>query len=203
MREHLTDKNYIESTIVTADDCGDGYSIQLKDNWCFFIDKKNEEDVIPKVGDNIKLYGKGVGYPIRGVVIEGKVVYYRNEAQQEENHRKWVDNYHNERKAAFEINRDKLDKDYSELPIEFRKRIDRFRKEDENFRWESEDYEMFVCTEAVKIAKTLKNSDQIAKFYKLPYEEQKVLVDISDAHSGNTFGGACALANAYVQGKDL
>lgn len=68
---------------------------------------------------------------------------------------------------------------------------------------------MFACTEAVKIADALAPRDVLPdvdaegllrEFYDLPWEEQKQRVPgLDDGHSGNTFGGACALARALIR----
>ena len=67
-----------------------------------------------------------------------------------------------------------------------------------------EPYEVFCCEQAVLIAKALKTEAEIQKFYDAPYNEQQELVPaLSDGHSGNTFGGACALARAWLATKPV
>lgn len=61
---------------------------------------------------------------------------------------------------------------------------------------------MFTCLEAVKIAKACKTADGIAKFKKMGWEAQKKMANISDGHSGNTFGCACYLATLYIQSPE-
>ena len=38
----------------------------------------------PKIGDALRLYGKGIGYPFRGIFINGVRVFYRTEAEDAE-----------------------------------------------------------------------------------------------------------------------
>jgi len=125
-------------------------------------------------------------------------MYYRTPQQAEEDHRKMCEKADKDKMKVFKKNKKKMDKDYDSLPDLFKKRIDKFRKNNPNFRWEYENYEMFCCKEALKIANVLKTADEIIKWKDLPWEEQKKRVDISDGHSGNTFGCAVNLACLYL-----
>lgn len=40
----------------------------------------------------------------------------------------------------------------------------------------------------------------VKEFYDLPWEKQ-VEIGIDEGHSGNTFGGACALARSLLKGE--
>jgi predicted GIY-YIG superfamily endonuclease len=156
------------------------------------------DGIVPVKGDKIKLYGNGLGSPVRGIVINDKVVYYRTVEEQEEKHKNDVEKFNNEKKKEFEENREEYDKKYDSLPDVFKKRINRFRSAKTDFRWQYEPYELFVCEEAIKIADALKTEEEIKKFVDLDYSDQKKLVDIDDNHSGNSFGCACNLALVYV-----
>src|SRR4051812_27394621 len=46
-------------------------------------------DFTPKVGQTIRLYGRGFGSPVRGIDVNGREIYYRTEAEDEERHREW------------------------------------------------------------------------------------------------------------------
>ena len=96
-----------------------------------------------------------------------------------------------------------MDSDYDGLPIIFRLRIDKFRNANPRFRVDYECYELFCCMEAVNIAKAVKTKEALDDFCKLAYEQQKEIVpDLSDGHSGNTFGMACRLAYWYLNNPD-
>lgn len=167
---------------------GDGAMISCIKNGSF----------IPKAGMTVRFYGKGFGYTVRGIEIDGHIMYYRTPAQEEERHKKWCEDQDKERKLAFKKNKKNLDKDYNNLPDLFKKRIDKFRKNNSDFRWKYEGYEMFCCKEAVKIASTLKTVENIQKWKDLTWEEQKKVVDIDDGHSGNTFSCSISLACLYL-----
>jgi hypothetical protein len=50
----------------------------------FSIGLPLDSPVVPQVGNRIRLYGKGIGYAVRGMFIDGVKVYYRTEAQEVE-----------------------------------------------------------------------------------------------------------------------
>ena len=154
---------------------------------------------IPKKGMNVKYYGKGLGYAIRGIVVEDTVFYYRTPEQEEKRFKQWVKDRDNEAKRTFKKNKSKIDKRFNKLPQLFQLRIQRFRKHNRNFRWEFESYELFCCEEAVKIANALKTEDAIIEWSKKDWKEQVKQVPISDGHSGNTFGCAVVLARLYAR----
>ena len=91
------------------------------------------------------------------------------------------------------------------LPKPFRDRIQGFRNwKPETWKYNFEAYELFTCEQAVEIAKSLKSPEEIQKFYKQSFEDQKKRVPVlSDEHSGNTFGTACLLAKIYLTNPDL
>ena len=61
------------------------------------------------------------------------------------------------------------------------------------------DYNIFSMEEGIKIAEALQTKEEIVKFHKLDWEDQKRLVPtLGDGHSGNTFGMACRFAIAYI-----
>jgi len=157
-----------------------------------------EYGVVPKKGQLLEIYG-GHGYPVRGVVIDGEVAYYLTPEEEHERHKAWVEEKNKEDKEKFEKNKETLDAQYDALPEVFQKRLDKFRTNNPDFRWKFEDYEMFTCRQAVVIAEHFKNAEEIEGWWKLDWGEQKKLVpELSDQHSGNTFGMAVKLAIFYL-----
>lgn len=196
-------------------------SFTSEDGWSFGI--KKEWGVKIKPGDVARFYGKGIGYTVRGLDINGVQCFYRTEKQQEAEHAKWVRNNEAEQKAKFKKNKASLDAKYQNLPEVFQRRIDKFRTNNPDFRWKYESYEMFCCEQAVIIATAigkqlvdeamaqglpLKKAKKIIakraptalqKFSDMDWEKQKKLVpDLDDGHSGNTFGCSVRLAYFYV-----
>jgi len=188
-KEHVIDAIKSDDALNMWDICVDKSAYMLIPKHATFI---------PKVGMKAKFYGRGFGYPVRGVVIEDTVMFYRTKEEEETKHKNWVQNKIKEDKARFEKNKDAMDKRFNALPEVFQKRIQRFRDNNSDFRWEYEDYELFTCEEAVKIANALKTEEAIVKWKDMDWEDQKKLVDIDDGHSGNTFGCAVMLAQFYI-----
>lgn len=64
-----------------------GWSLLRKDGWSMYvsIDVFPEESTFePKAGMIGRFYGKGIGYPVRGIFLDKKKVYYRTEEQEAE-----------------------------------------------------------------------------------------------------------------------
>ena len=73
------DTAYEEHTISTVERQGDTWSITNDDGWTLSFDAG--AGVTPEEGMITRYYGKGVGYPVRGLFIDGLEVYYRSEAE--------------------------------------------------------------------------------------------------------------------------
>ena len=191
-----TDIEFCEYKLEDVKNCdSDTWELKFDGSACLGCPKTN---FVPEPGMTVRIYGKGFGYPVRGIEIDGHIMRYRTPKQAEEDHKKMCEKMDQDRIKSFKKNKKNMDKDYDNLPDLFKKRIDKFRNNNPNFRWAYENYEMFCCKEAVKIAKTLKTADEIIKWKDLPWEEQKKIVDISDGHSGNTMGCAINLACLYL-----
>ena len=57
---------------------GGGWSIKRGTGWSFYVPA--ESPIEPKAGSKVRFYGKGFGFPVRGLFIDGKEVYYFTEA---------------------------------------------------------------------------------------------------------------------------
>lgn len=199
MTEVLTWQTDLDCDIVTIAEVREsenGYVIKRCDGWSCGISK--ESGVVPKVGDELRAYSKRDTF-MRGLVIAGQVVFYRT--PEEQHQLNIVDSAKRilEKKAKFEADKERLDRDYDSLPVCFKKRIDKFRFNNPDFRWEYESYEMSCCIDAVKIAKACKTPEAVKDFQKLSWPEQLVMVpDLYDGHSGNSFGMAVYLAYLYL-----
>lgn len=193
------DTNYQDHVIKEVKDDKNYYAITVADGFSVGLNKKNCLRVIPHIGDTMRLYGDGLGSIIRGMDINGRECFYKTPEEQQVWNKKEVERLDREKKREYETEeKTDLDKQYAALPELFKRRIDKFRGNNPDFRWKYESYEMFVCTEAIKIVDALKTSEEIKRFMDLPYNKQKQLVNFSDQHSGNTMGAAIALAFIYV-----
>lgn len=185
-----------------VDEGGDYFAITRDDGWSIGIPK--DAGIVPKVGDSIRYYGKGIGSTVRGIDINGQEVWYRTPEQQAEHNRQELEKMEEEKRKKFAKAQSRLDLQYSELPRAFQSRLDRFRNNNPDFRVEFEDYEMMVCREAVKIAERFKTAEEIKIFRQMDWGKQVTLIpNLFDGHSGNTWGCACYLAHCYVTDPKL
>ncbi len=193
------DKQFTENVIEAVEgNTEDGWSITFDKCTCFFVPA--DSPIMPKPGMVARFYGKGFGYGVRGLDIDGRQVFYRTEEEDEQHHAESAQKHQDDKKREFEeTGRAELDAQYEALPELFQRRIDKFRNTNPDFRWQYEGYEMFACTEAVKIATALKTLDAVQAWGKLDSAEQYEQVpELSHDHSGNTFGTACRLAQWYL-----
>lgn len=192
----LDDLQFEEAKLAKVRREGETWVITREDGWTMGCD---DYDGTPQPGDIARFYGRGWGYPVRGLVIAGKTVFYRTPEEQAEEHRRMVAAMDQEKRDRFEEQRANLDASFERLPLVFQRRIERFRRNNPDFRWEHEDYEMFCCEQAVVLAETLGSKEAIAEFHQASWDEQRERVPgLSDQHSGNTFGKACQLAIFYL-----
>lgn len=217
----LNDDDYEDSIIteVTEDKDGEWYSLSMESSGIGMrkaYDDHPPHGIVPKVGDTFRMYG-GRGFAPRGLAINGVLVYWHTPDEEKEVHRLMVERMQAERREKYEKERPALDAQYDALPDIFKQRIDRFRANNPDFRWEYEGYELFCCTEAVKLATHLGSVEAMEHYARLTrdtnimtdevkwreeWEEQKGIdraAGISQDHSGNTHGAMGALALLYLK----
>lgn len=182
-----------------------GDSFTRSDGWSFFMPK--DSPVKPKVGQRARFYGKGIGYPVRGLFLDGKEVFYRTELEEKKRHEKQVAESQAKKRADFEAKRAEHDARIAALPEAFRQRIAKFQASGPDWRWEFEPYELFCCEEAVRLAEHAGNcpptttmAEWLSAFVKATADVQRKLApDMKiEEHSGNTFGCTVMLARLYL-----
>lgn len=78
------DNQFEEVKIKSVSPPQDGfYQFTREDGWSFQVENP---PIIPEAGMTARFYGRGIGYNVRGLFINGVECFYRTEAQ-EENHR--------------------------------------------------------------------------------------------------------------------
>ena len=208
-----TDKRFEEATIVKVDASHDGgWSITRDDGWGFFVPAG---DVVPAVGSVARFYGDGlyrgrvasvfvIGSVVRGLTIDGRVVFYRTEKEQAAKHRQECADAEAKRQREADDQLADREAKRAALPPAFRARVEGFISRRPKFRRDHEPYELFVCEEAAKIAAALTTPDAVKEFRAASYEEQRAtLPTLGAGHSGNTFGMACRLAWLYLTDPSL
>ncbi len=195
------DREFEDSVLTAVDESDDGYTL-CQGGACLFVTKPTP--IQPRAGMVARYYGRGFGYTVRGVFVDGHRFYYRTEAEHQEQHRQWIADEDRKKREEFEASREETDRRVAALPTVLRRRLQKFRDANPNFRWEFEGYELFTCEQAVVIATALKDATAVESFSLLPWEGQKAAVPgLDDGHSGNTFGMACRLAYELLTEPEL
>jgi len=199
---NIQDDRQFELHVIKTVEMGeDGYSLTFVDGWCFWMPGSKLE---PQPEMQVKLYGKGTGYPIRGMVVNGETIFYRTEEEQQIQFEQERREDEEKRRDEYKKNREDYDKRIHKLPELFQKRIHDFRMATPGWGEGYEKYELFVCEQAMTIANALKTVDRIQPFHDLDFEEQKKIVhELDDGHSGNTFGAACYMARVWMENPAL
>ncbi|MFA5299266.1 MAG: hypothetical protein WC389_13840 [Lutibacter sp.] len=180
----------------------DGYGITRDDGWSFYVPKDSK--IKPEVGMLARFYGKGIGYTVRGLFLDGQKVFYKTDAEEKIEHQKWCDDENRKKKDDYENNKADYDLRYDKLPLVFRQRLDKFRNTNPDFRWKYEPYELFCIEQAVIFAEHFKTPLVLKQWKELDYKSQKkALPELSDDHSGNTFSCAYGLAHTYLTNPEL
>lgn len=77
-----SDKPYQIAIIQSVKAHDTGFGVNFDNGWGLFI-PNDAVRTAPMPGEQIELYGKGFGYPVRGIVIGGRVYKYLTAAEQE------------------------------------------------------------------------------------------------------------------------
>jgi len=197
-----SDTEFQEQILDSVKEHPAGYELN-HDGWTLWCPKA-EGVPAPRAGETLRMYGRGIGYSVRGIVVNGRVYRYmtdevakaRKEAESKEDELK--------REHALQASLADLNNRIAALPEVFRKRIEKFQRDGgHTFRRDYEGYELFCCEQAVLIADALGTVGNVRIFYAASLEDQKRMVPgMSTDHSGNTFGAACRLAQQYLESPE-
>jgi hypothetical protein len=178
----------------------EGWSVVREDGWSFYVP---ENGVVPEVGQIARFYGKGIGYTVRGLFLNGQKVFYRTEDEDRKAHENWVSAEKQRKQEAFFANKEKHDARIAALPEVFQRRLKKFQDTNPDFRWEFEDYELMVCEQAVLFATTFPTLEALEKFKKSDWKDQvKACPGIDEGHSDNSLACAIRLAYHYLTNKE-
>lgn len=76
------DREFEDVTVAKVERSGGGWLIERSDGWSFYVPP--ESPVAPTVGARARFYGRGIGYSVRGLFINGRRVFYRTAAEHDE-----------------------------------------------------------------------------------------------------------------------
>jgi hypothetical protein len=178
------------------------YSVTSSTGWSCGVSA--EYGVEPKVGDAFVTWG-GIGYPIRGQAINGRVLYYRTPDEQELENHKAAEKIRADRVAKYESNRSSHDARVAALPTELRERVEGFRAfRGDAWRYEFEPYELMCCEQAAKLAERFTTTDALLEFAKLePDQQREAFPEMDTGHSGNSWGQSLLLARMLIERPEL
>lgn len=195
----MKSQNYQETNEITdVTESGDWYQIS-QDGLCCGL--KKSYGVIPKVGDKLTVHTKGGSFgTIRGMDLNGVKIFWKSDDELEADRIEWLRKNEEYKQQKFKDSVAEMDKQYDALPECFKKRIDKFRANNDRFRIDYEGYELFCCEQAIEIANGCKTANAVKEFSKLDWEQQlKQVPNLSDGHSGNTFGASVNLAYWFLE----
>ena len=156
--------------------------------------------LVPTAGMVANLYGKGFGYCVRGLVVAGQIIFYLTEEEQKAKFDQEQRDIEFKKAIDYEQNQEEFNIRIGKLPVVFQERIHDFRDTSNSWGQNFETYELFVCEQAYVFAKALKTLEKISEFKDLEFKAQKKIVpELSNDHSGNTFAAACLLAQVYLR----
>jgi len=180
---------------VDAFDSG-GWVITRSDGWSFAVPP--ESPVVPAAGMPVRFYGRGIGYTVRGLFLDGKEVFYRTEEGQREKDRQDQEERDRGQRYDYERDRAALAARAASLPGPLRARLDAFRRHNPDFGWKYESYELAVSELAARVAATLKTEEAVRAWAALDYEGQTAAVPLDGGLTGNMVGCATLLARLLL-----
>jgi hypothetical protein len=196
------DLEFQDFTITSVRREGSGWlAVTMDDGWCIGVGPGAAVD--PRPGMPIRLYGGGIGLPVRGIVINGVVVRYQTEDEHQAEAAAERAAAQTKRREEFETRRADVEARIAALPPSFRARFERFQAGNPDFLPDFGDYELMCCEQAVVFASRM-SADDLRRWAKLPYDGQKAAMpEMSDQHSGNTFSFSVRLALLSIEHPSL
>jgi hypothetical protein len=188
---------------------GYGWEFKTEDRNWHYVSKRHGYE--PRVGDKFSRICAGWEKPLRGMLFtryEGPhsdpnrgvdhLLWYRTSEEQslfDENQKRRLKD---EKRSRYEQKDPKLAGMYAALPLIFQMRIDKFRANNPDFKEDFEAYELFVCTEAVKLVKHFENARAISTYQDMPKDSRRQLEILAKGHNDNTITQACHLARFSI-----
>jgi hypothetical protein len=76
------DEQFEDAHVAKVEKNGEGWLIEKSDGWSIFV--PGDSQIVPEAGMPVRLYGKGIGFAVRGMFLAGVKVYYRTEEEDAE-----------------------------------------------------------------------------------------------------------------------
>lgn len=182
------DTQYESAVLKSVTTREDGLLLEREDGWSFFVPTP---PFAPEAGDACRYYGRGIGFPVRGVVVEGKgPLLYRTPEEEEERFKLQQLAWEEEKRVLAEEHGPAWDKMIAELPPPLRERIEGFEARNSEFRVDGLGYELCIAQAAARIAREFWGDPEgLLAWEALPWEERNARFEVDDGNmSGNQVG---------------
>lgn len=204
-----------EDTVIEKVGTGHGRTAEITrtDGWSMLVDVPEDKEW-PKAGDQLRVYGRGIGFPWFGYAINGDVYKYETPFERFATRIKMLASSDRRRREQLDAGRDDLDTWYSELTGPYAARIARFR-ERPDFEVEAGSYETYPVLMAQRIEAWVRDNeiegetphDVIERFRQMAHGDQAKAIHAGKEDkygiSGHQFDCACGLALAVLEGKEI
>lgn len=197
------DEQYEDSVVAEVCEMKTGYDIKREDGWSCWLGK--EHHVVPRVGQRLRAWGRGIGHPFRGLAFDDAVAFYKTEAEQQADFDAERRRWRGQQQEEYENERRTWDARVTALQPPLRLRMERFRAVGgDDWRWHAEPYEMASVEEASRLIARFESAEALRSFGKLDHEAQKAIhPNMGEGHSGNTWNHALRLAILCYERPDL
>jgi hypothetical protein len=168
----------------------EGWSVTMDDGWSLGVPSFGGR---PKKGDAITLWGRGIGYTVRGIAINGVIVRYETEGAERQRFDAEQRESERQRKWAYEQAKPEDDRRIGALPPSLSAILREKLAKSPEFAWDhcGFAYNLYAFEQGVEIAKHLPDEAAIREFPHLPWKQQRKRVPtLDDGHSGGIFGTA-------------
>lgn len=194
-----TDTQYTAARIREVEPIDNGWALYF-DNGGFVSCPSDTCQQAPAVGEMARLYGKGFGYAVRGVVVERRVYRYLTEAEQHQQELKAEKEAAVKAAAELDVGRADRDARRAALPSMFRRRLDEFEKSIPDWRLNSEKSVLAMFEDAARIVRHCLDAEGCRRFLTLSPEEQRAVVPgLRAGQTGNTWATVCTLVTDYLR----
>jgi hypothetical protein len=162
-----SDPEYTDTTLARCSRSDTHEDLTFATGWSFQVPR---QPVAPQVGETVRQYGAG-NY-VRGLVIGGRVAFYRTAAEDHAMRAQELAAQQAAARIAYDAGRPAQLAEIARLPAVFQRRLERFLSNAPATAWAHQGYELAVCQAAVAIAAVCPLPGDVPEFAMRTYEAQ-------------------------------
>jgi hypothetical protein len=200
------DRQYETYTIRTAEPAehdGEHYiEISTREGGCLLAANPDQHPA-PAPGTACLFFGKGFGFPVRGVATADHVYYYKTarDFNAAERARALADDL--KRRDDFNQKSGEFSAGVAMLPPIFQERIKGFIAHNADWAYQFGFYELHTCRMAAALIEHCRFEQAVEDLYEATVEEQVAAIPELSEASGNSAGMSFTLARLYFQDESL